>query len=928
MSELSAATAEPGSAVIGRREDLRRVKSLLPAAGGAVLLTGAAGVGKSVVLDAIAETEAETGTLVLRAAGVQFEADIAYSGLNQALFPLLGVLGALEGTHREVLDVALGLTAGRRPDRLLVANAAIALLRGPVAERHVLLVVDDLPWIDRASATVFGLMARRLPGTGVGFLGAMRTGADEFFGHSGLPAYELPPLDEEAAQLLVGLRFPALADRVRDRLLDSAKGNPLALLELPTALTAAQQLAHEEVPEVLPLSERLQDVFAGRIAGLADTTRRLLLAAALDGTGQLGVLQSCALLMGGRPDLAEFAPAERAQLVQVDTTTRRLLFRHPLIRSAVVTAATSFERRAAHRALAGALADQPERRAWHLGEASLEPDEEVATLLQQAAHLILERGSAAAAVAALTRAAELSPEPAARARRLAEAAYLGTESAGRMHDVRELLEDARRAAPGVRTLHSAAAAAFLLLSGDGTVETAHRLLLSAIEAGDHKYDGGDPTLAAALDTLLLLSYYAGRSELWDLFNRVLGRVRPAPPPLMTVAARLFGNPAGAGAATVGELEALLARAPRDADLARINRLGSAAVYTDRLGEIRQVSWQVVRQGRRGGPVRRQLGAMMQLCLDNFLTGRWDECDELTGEALALCAEHGYEFLAWYYDYNRALVAGARGDQDTSARSTARMIGWAAPRGVKAALDLAGHARTVAALARADFDRAYDHATAVSPAGRLEPHTPHALWVMLDLVEAAVRTRRDAEAAAHLRAMRDSGVSALSPRLALHVHAAEALCARSDREAVERFEEALAIPDVDRWQFDAARVRLAYGERLRRARSTALSRGQLLAASEVFDRLGARPWAERTAKELRAAGWSSSTGARTGLPVGALTAQEREIARLAASGLTNKQIAEKLYLSHRTVGAHLYQIFPKLGVTSRAALRDALAAVDD
>ena len=230
-------------------------------------------------------------------------------------------------------------------------------------------------------------------------------------------------------------------------------------------------------------------------------------------------------------------------------------------------------------------------------------------------------------------------------------------------------------------------------------------------------------------------------------------------------------------------------------------------------------------------------------------------------------------------------------------------------------------RVLAALGQGDFEDAYQHAAAISPPGVLAPYAPLALWVAMDLVEAAVRTGRNAEATAHVRAVRDAGIAVLSPRLGLLGAAAEAIAAPDDL-APGLFENALAIPGADRFPFELGRVRLCYGERLRRARATTESRAQLAGALEIFERLAANPWAARTASQLRAAGRADPRpGLRERDP---LTPQEREIAMLAAAGLSNKQIGQRLFLSHRTVGAHLYQIFPKLGVTSRAALRDALA----
>jgi DNA-binding CsgD family transcriptional regulator len=277
-----------------------------------------------------------------------------------------------------------------------------------------------------------------------------------------------------------------------------------------------------------------------------------------------------------------------------------------------------------------------------------------------------------------------------------------------------------------------------------------------------------------------------------------------------------------------------------------------------------------------------------------------------------------------FRYDRALVAAARGD-DALARELADEIsGWAERRGAHLNAQLASHASGLAALGRGDFEAAYHHASDVCPPGEFVRYRRHALWVCMDLVEAAVRTDRHAQAAAHVAAMQQYGIARISPRLALLAGGSAGLAAQHDQDALAAFERALAIPGADRWPFDLARVRLAYGERLRRARSVRGAGAELAAARDAFQRLGAMPWARRAAAELRATG-QAPAAASTNRTAEPLTPQEREIASLAAAGLTNKQIGERLYLSHRTVSGHLYRIFPKLGISTRAALRDALPA---
>jgi ATP/maltotriose-dependent transcriptional regulator MalT len=272
----------------------------------------------------------------------------------------------------------------------------------------------------------------------------------------------------------------------------------------------------------------------------------------------------------------------------------------------------------------------------------------------------------------------------------------------------------------------------------------------------------------------------------------------------------------------------------------------------------------------------------------------------------------------------ALLAAGRGDENATRSLTGEMLQWATPRRMRAVQCYAWQAQALAALGRGDFEEAYQQATKISPAGTIASHLHGVQDVLMDIVEAAVHTGRHDEAAAHVSAIEQSNIAAVSPRLALMAHASAAIAATTDARAIELFEQALAVPGADRWAFWMARVQLAYGERLRRMRTLTEARVQLTAAIETFERLGARPWASRALSELRATGQSKPrVDCYATAP---LTAQEREIALLAASGLTNKQIAERLFLSPRTVGGHLHRVFPKLGVATRAALRDALASV--
>jgi DNA-binding CsgD family transcriptional regulator len=518
----------------------------------------------------------------------------------------------------------------------------------------------------------------------------------------------------------------------------------------------------------------------------------------------------------------------------------------------------------------------------------------------------------------LRQAADLTPAGPARGRRLARAAHRSAEVTGDLRAVHRLLADARRADPQADTcLPWVTAAAAKQLHGDGDIDTSHRMLLEALESSlldgpvDSDIDGPlDDDVVDALHLLLVACAAGGRDELWAPVLRLLERCRPRLPDTLQVS----------DAAVDGLTDE---RDPR-----RIVRVATAAFDLDRGTGCGDALWRVVRDGRSGGAVASTINALRVLALDAYQEGRWTAAEDLATEALEACADRGLPLLAAPARWCLALVAAARGDDDAVRALTDELTAWGVPRGARRLVVYAGQARALAALGRGDFDDAWREATAVGPPGLREPRGP-TLWATLDLVEAATRTRRFPEARTHVAAVRAALTPAHSPRLALLAAGATAMAASDDR-AGALYEVAFALPDAQRWPFDLARLRLAHGEQLRRARSTTAAREQLLLALDTFTDLGARPWIARASTELRAAGHATDRGSGGPRRAGqaALTAQEREVAGLAASGMTNRQIADRLHLSRRTVDAHLYRVFPKLDITGRAALRDALDRLGD
>ena len=903
--------------LIGRAADLALIEEFLAQAaaeGGSLVLAGEPGAGKTALLQLAADRAATTGTRVVRAEGVEFETIDVFSGLSQILIPLLADLETLLPAHRDTLAVVLGMAEGDPPKPSQVAQAALNLIRGMAARRPLLLVVDDLQWLDRSSADALSFVVRRLGGSRAGFLGAARTGELGGFEPAGMPRHDLAMLDPEAALALLRARYPTLPPRVRQRLLDEAQGNPLALLELPPALSGPQRAAWQALPAVLPLTDRLQALFAGRVSGLPAATRELLLLAVLAGPADYALLDR---VVSGEL-LERLAPAERAGLVRADDSIRQLVFRHPLTRSAVVGMSTAQERREAHRRLADALVNEPDRRICHLGAATLTPDEGVAALLHDQARRILRRGDPAAAAVLLAGAADLSPDPADRSARLAEAAFIDGTMSWQMERVPSLLAQARQAPLSASAeLHAVSADAYLMLNGDGDIDSAHERLVAAINAYGGDFDANDRALLAAIDALFQVCLWGSRVDLWRPYLAALARLTPAAPEANVLLTNGF-DPVRATPALLSRLDRALAGLHSEVDPDRIGKLTSAAVYVDRLPSCRALLRRLIRGEQQGGAVTQAIGARGNLAAEAFLNGRWDEADQIITEAVQSCVANGHRLFAQNFHYLGGLMAAGHGDHDRARQQADALIRWGTPRRAELMRTWAAHISALDALGRGDFEEAYQNAAAVSPPGTFPPYTATAVWVCLELVEAAMRTGRDEEAAGHVAAMREAGLAAISPRLDFVVRGCAALAAGHD-SAAPLFEAALGLPGVREWPFDLARIRLAYGEQLRRAHATAAARIELTAAHDAFEQLGAKPWTDRTAAELRA------TGSRDAA-VTVLTWQEYEIAELAAAGLTNKQIGGQLFLSHRTVSTHLYRIFPKLGITSRAALRDALATV--
>jgi DNA-binding CsgD family transcriptional regulator len=908
--------------IVGRSEALASIGSFVagvPAGGGALVVVGEPGLGKTTLLDHATTAAASAGHRVLRATAVEFETYVGLAGLHQVIAPVADSIGSLPAPHADVLATVLGSGSSATVDRLAVAAALRALLHQASREAPILIAVDDLHWLDRPSAGVLTLMVRQLR-VGVGFLGTARPGAEGFFERARLNECVLSPLTASESETLLDLRHPGLAVHRRRRVLASAMGNPLALVELPAAMSGSGNDLASWDSTVMPLNRRLQEAFSSRLDGMPTATRSSLLLAALEGSGSIELLEAAS----AGQFVATLEPAERARLVRLTASDSKVMFWHPLTRSAVVTSSTASERRRCHLRLAKALRHDPDRRASHLAQGVAGPDEEAATALEEAAYRLVRHGDAVGAVTALANASVLSPQRAERARRLAAAAYVGAQLGGGLMAAGDTLREARRLdATAISSLDAAVASSFVILNADGDVDTAHRVLAGALDVVSQEEPHPTFQIKAALLTLLYVCFFSGRLRLWTVFDALISRLNNPELDSVSLMRHTHSDPAGADEAAYRHLDELVEHLDQVNDPGEIILIGLAGSWVDRLGACRAALRRALELGRAADDMSVMTQALALLAFESYFTGQWQDCEGYLAEALSLTREQGLRLLGWATEHWVATLAAVRGDDETARRITDELIYWAVPRGAVMVSYLCHYTRTLAALGRQDYEAAYQDATSISPAGTIPPCVPVAIWVVLDLVEAAIRTGRDDEAREHVAAALGAGIARISGRTAMLVASAQGLVADGDA-AAEHFERALAQPHASRWPFEQARIELLYGQHLRRARAPRAARQHLAEALAIFERLGAARWADAARKELRAAGGH----AEQPYEQVALTERELLIARMAATGMSNKEIAAQLVVSSRTIGAHLYRIFPKLGITSRAGLRDALTLMDE
>ncbi|MFC3574539.1 AAA family ATPase [Streptomyces yaanensis] len=872
-----------------------------------LVLTGDPGAGKSILLDLAVERTRSAGHRVLRAVGSESESHLAFAGLHQMLRPVLGELDSLPSRQRSSLRAALGLDEhAETPDAMLVGLAVLTLLSDLAEPAPLLVVVDDAQWIDRASLDALSFVARRMDSEPVTLLVGVRA-ADALPGFDkGYERLELGPLSGEAANRLLDEQPDRPTGRTRVRILQEAAGNPLALVELARA-TASRQVAGSGVEGPLPVTDRLEGIFARHVELLPEATRRaLLLLAAADAA-------DAPVASRGLPEAEDtvWLPAEQAGLVRQDSAG--ISFRHPLIRSAVYHAASFEERRQAHLALARLLGEEPDRRAWHLAAATVRPDEEVSAVLLETAGRARRRGGHAAAAAALERAAELSPRRVDQARLLADAADMAVFT-GQLGWVEHLAGEVRKRSDDPALISRAALATGQLMTM-GPHHSAAFALLARI--ADEAASARSPRLLDALAAAAVVRYYSGEESQRQRIEALLSGM-PGSPAGGALRAWVLAvsDPGGAGASLAPALPGLIAEAKDDPRT--LTALAIVAWLLDQTTLATRTFDEAFGRWQAHGPLPAGLGCAAGWAY--LEQGRWAEARSVAAEIAVVASQAGLDHAEACARALDATVLALLGETGDARRNAEQALALVDPLESRSVAVFARRALGLAAVAEGDYDTAYTQFRSAFTDDGDPVHYHVSYTVLAELAAAAVR-RGQREHAAELleRAGRRLG-SGMSARVTALVGRGRALLAEPEH-AEPYFRAALADTTGEQWPFERAQTRLDYGEWLRRQRRIAEARPLLNAALDTFQRLGARPWIERAKAELRAAGIEASGAVPSAFAE--LSPQQQQIVQLAARGLTNREIGEKLFLSPRTVGSHLYRVFPKLGITARSQLRDVL-----
>jgi len=879
----------------------------------ALVMSGEAGVGKTALLDYLAGQA--TGCRVERAAGVQSEMELPFAALHQLCSPMLNRLQGIPVPQRDALLTAFGMSAGPVPDRFLVGLGVLSLLSEVAEEQHLVCLIDDEQWLDRASAQVLGFVARRLVAESVGIVFAVRIPSSELAGLAELRIEGLQEADAEA--LLDSVLTGPLDTRVRDQILAETHGNPLALLELPRGLTTQQLAGGFGLPGAVRLPGGVDGSFRQRVHALPEQTRRLLLIAAAEPLGDPAMLWRAAAMFGIGAEAAE--PAAEASLVEFGIRVR---FRHPIVRSVIYGSALPQERQEVHAALAEVTDPQrdPDRRAWHRAHAALGPDEAVAAELERSADRAQARGGVAAAAAFLERATMLTLDPTRRTERALAAASANLQ-AGAFGAVRQLLPVAEAGASTdlqqARIDFVAADLAFVTNRGSD----APSLLLKAAK----RLEPVDADLSRATYLQALCSaMFAGRLALGGGVLEVARDVEAAPPPTSAPRASdflldgLVAHYTTGYAAGVPLLRQALDVFETDVPVEeKLRWYWVAGIVAQHLWDDDR--WQLLTD--RHVQLTRDVGALSELpmalsarAIMLLFAGELVEAAALIQELQAAMEATGTT-LAPYAGMGLEAFCGRQAE--TAALVDATIV--------DVSLRGEGNGIAVAEWATAVLNNGVgDYLKAMAAAQRAADYPGEIVspnWALAELVEAAVRSGNSETATEALSRLAEI-TTASGTNWALGVEA-RSRALLSDGDTAERlYRESIERLCQTRIRADLARSYLLYGEWLRRRRRRVDARAQLRIAHDMLDAMGMDAFAERARRELEATG--ETTRKRSVVTADEqLTAQEALIARMARDGLTNPEIAARLFISARTVQYHLRKVFAKLGIESRTQLDGVL-----
>jgi DNA-binding CsgD family transcriptional regulator len=907
---------QPQQRLRGRSHEQERFGRLLgdirSGRSGVLVVRGEAGIGKTALLEQLVEQA--SGCTVARATGVQADMELPFAGLQQLFGSMLGSLSRLPGPQRDAVELAFGLRSGPAPDRFEVGLAMLGLLAEVSEQQPVLCVVDDAQWLDQASARTLAFVGRRLVAEPVALVLAVRDPADEQT-FAGLPELIVAGLSDEDARGVLGSAIAGRVDeRVIDRIVAETRGNPLALLELPRGMSAAELAGGFGVSSTQPLSARLEQSFLGRVRSMPDPTQRFLLLAAAEPAGDPELLMRAAELVDLGVEAA--APAEAVGLIELAAQVR---FQHPLVRSAIYRAAPLADRQAVHRALAEATDPQtdPDRRAWHRAQAALGADEDLAAELERSAERAQARGGLAAAAAFLERAAALTPDRGRRARRAlaaAQAKYL----AGSPQAALRLLESA--AAPPMDALEVAMAqrlrgriALHVGRSGEGAP-----VLFDAAQ----RLESLDPGLARETHLEALhAAAVAGRLGMGMRDAATAARTAPAAPRpqhasdvLLDGLAVRFTDGIRAGAQILKlALSALLDRNGDYEEDVRWPWLAcrvAADVFDDETWHLLAGRYVLIARG--AGALDVLPIALMHLSLMHVFEGRLDTAAALVEEIDSILDATGSRRIS----IPKLILAAWKGDQERASNLIDEAQRDAIARGEGFVLTFGEHARAVLHNALGHYETALDNAQRASAQDELHA----AAWSLPELVEAAVRSGKPELAADALERLRPL-TQVAGTEWALGIEARCAALLSDDAIAEGLYRQAIDHLGHCRVAIDLARAHLLYGEWLRRRGRRVDAREQLRTARASFAEMGAGAFAQRAERELLATGETARK--RTIETTDDLTPHEARIARMARDGASNQDIATELFVSRKTVEYHLHKVFSKLGISTRQQLEYVL-----